>query len=254
MAECSIASAGPRNCRPRHQRWACQPQPACCQPMGTAVVPNCCEQPNALGAKPLTATCACAVYSMAGFTGYAYYYGVICANQQPAGIAGAFTAPFGCPSPAPPCRTNNCIDWTTARFSGSKSGNHGHQVTAHLNRKLDHNEALTLFPNAGSPAPERNTKKTTELLRGNDRTLVRFDIGQTRFYAKLHLLQFEERAMPSQPWELRGQFAIGQEINEPPTGFSPTLLTTGVEKVGSNVVELQIGSLTYQVVTFTSVP
>ena len=222
--------------------------------MGTAVVPNCCEQPNAIGAKPLTATCACALYSMAGFTGYAYYYGVICATQQPVGIAGAFVAPFGCPSPAPPCRTNNCIDWTTNRFSGSSSGNHGHQNTAKLIRKSAHNEPLRLFPNASSPAPERDTKKTTELLRGNDRTLVKFIIGGTAFYAKLHLLQFEERAMANQPWELRGQFAIGQEINEPPAGLSPTLLTTGVNKVGDNVVELKIGSLTYQVVTFTPVP
>jgi hypothetical protein len=66
------------------------------------------------------------------------------------------------------------------------------------------------------------------------------------------LIQFEERKNGN--WGVLGQFPVGLEINEPPDSHAPTLLTTGVTRIDTNVVELEIGNVTYQVVTLEPIP
>ncbi len=131
------------------------------------------------------------------------------------------------------------------------SGNHGHQPGTKSTAKAQHGDDPALNPSAD---PNYESK---DFLTGNNKTLVRFDVGFKRIYARLHLIHLEEKLGGGKK-QLLGQFPIGRQI-EKPTATGPgqydftELLPGQVSVIDDNVVELTIGDVTYQVVTFDAV-
>jgi hypothetical protein len=128
---------------------------------------------------------------------------------------------------------------------------HGHKPGTKLEGRMKHNDKILLKPASAQYKP-------SDLLAGKpnnkDRTLVSFQVGFTTYFAKLHLLQMEEKGFDGN-WHLRGQFPLGQQIEPPALSgadkyeFTPLPPPT-VSVIDDHVAELMIGDVTYQVVTF----
>ena len=116
---------------------------------------------------------------------------------------------------------------------------------------MKHNEDVTLNTDHSKYVP-------SDLFK-NKAKLIQFKIGLVTYYAKLHLLQLEEKVTGSDN-QIRGQFPVGQEIFPPnavggsgPYKFTELLPEQVSVPLDDNVVELTIGGVTYQVVTDTPV-
>ena len=243
LAECLTANAGGRFGGSRHQRRICQPQPSCCQPMATSYF----AMNSMLPAErivPLTTTCICALYPMSQMNGYTYYYAMTCPSGPPTGLSGSFSA-FGCMAG---CPSTACISIASFR-SLSGSPDQANKPGTKLDKLHKHNDVLDLKSSAGK-------YQTTDLLNGNH-VLVRFDVGFSHYYAKLHILKLEE--MDGGKFQLRGQFPIGQQIEEPAASgmaaYNYTQLpSASVTRIDEHVALVTVGNITYQVVTLDSIP
>ena len=234
LAECSIASAGPRNCRPRNQRWVCQPQPACCQ--STPTVAAQCATCYTEDIRPLADTRACALYPAGFFNGYTFYYSLKCPSMQPTGLSGNFTPAGACPvdSLGTACVPLSFISLSVRGATDPK-----------LNAKAPHDEMLDVRNSDNTVKPEF---KTVDGLNGG-RRFVRFDAGGKTVFAKLHVIEIWH--LENLAYVKRGEFPIGQEILPPQNGnYNPTPVPP--RNVGApqhNLVKVKVGNDWYEIVT-----
>jgi hypothetical protein len=197
--------------------------------------------------------CVCAFYAYAFwgdyYSYYAYDYTPDCNHGHYCSLDGNFAT--GNPDPCPTCPGNQCVNYSHAAL---KPGGGNFKPGTKLTKKLKWDEKVVL--------KSGTTKMTTPAGKNRDvavetkeltdaRMLVSFTSGNTLYFAKLHVCRIEAQDLQSKTLAVT-DFAVGQEIEEPPAGQKIIDVTNQITIKEPNVAHVKVGNTTYQIVTATT--
>ena len=235
----------------------------CCQPATATVQPRIelvaytrpasprrlAPQPDALDIRRTTSDTACAWFMAMDYGTYQIYYGTRCSDGYPLPIYGNNLAPLpgDCGSPGGACVTLGSSVIPTAFNKKSSSNDSAIQKSVRLSQKRKAGEE----PRDQVDAQAMGAHKLKERTRVGQPNYIKFarPEGESGFVVvELQRYFVKGTGKPSQ--ELSGTFALGLEIDAVPEGKAAKEIDRRqIQVVADHVAKLEIGDVTYEIVT-----
>lgn len=266
----------------KQRRLICQPIATACQPLAhqaAGSLTTCCQpaattipsatiqlvahtqpaprqltpQPDSLEINTTTATTICAMYMWANWGNYQSYYAINCTTQSPSNMNGNNLGPLpgDCNNPGGACITigSNIIP-TAASANGNQQAHSAvTQKGIKLSRKLKAGQEPSNKPNPQAT----NSRALLERTRIGQPIYVKFPrVPGSSDSVLVELQRFSVKGLGAADEELKGTFAVGQEIDTVPAGqTAKDIRRNEISVVGDHVARLQIKNVTYEIVTAT---
>ena len=242
------------------------PTQTCCQPAIASVQPRIelvaytrpasprrlTPQPDALDIRRTTTATACAAYMVGEFGGIQMYYGTRCSDNQPIVIYANNLAPLPglCENPNGACITSGSAVIPTA-FNKKTSANGGSviQNSARLNQKRKAGEEPRNPVDAQAIGPHALKERT----RVGQPIYIKFAQPEgVSGFVVVELQRYFVKGTGKASQELSGTIAVGLEVDAAPVEKAAKEIDRQqIQVVADHVALLEIGDVTYDIVTAT---
>lgn len=241
------------------------PTQTCCQPATASVQPRIelvaytrpasprrlAPQPDALDLRRTTSDTACAWFMAMDYGAYQVYYGTRCSDDYAMPIYGNGLAPLpgDCGNPGGSCVTLGASVLPTAFNKSSSSNGSAIQKSVRLSQKRKAGEE----PRDQVDAQATGAHKLKERARVGQPTYIKFTRPEgTSDFVIVELQRYLVKGTGRPSQELSGTIAMGLEIDAVPEGKSAKEIDRQqIQVVADHVAQLEIGDVTYDIVTAT---